>query len=430
MKSEVMLKKAHFKIKIGRLNDAINIYKKILRKTPNNFNALFMLGTIYAKQNNFTEAIRYLEKAVEINPEFPDLQNNLGNVYKAVGDIERAKLCYMHCLRLDPNHASAHHGLGTIYSDDTKEQQKALEYFRRALSLDPSIAEAHFGYGAILITLGNPEGLKHLEHAYLLNPSQPGLLNKLGIGYFKFGKTQDAIVRLKAALKQDPDDNEVKYFLTIAEGRKPDKELEEQYVEEIFNKFSGGFEQHLVERLGYKIPTISREMILQIYGSDRKFMHMVDLGCGTGLGGHAFRDCTEQLTGIDLSEKMLQEAARKNVYDRLLHGEVITVLEKLDDFFDFFLAADMIVYFQELEALFESIRKKSAPGAVLVFSTESYDDHEDFIIRESGRIAHNSRYIHRLADSANIKIVAEQRLPLRKEHENWIEGDLYICELP
>jgi len=429
MENEALLKKAEYKKKIGRFTEARNIYIKILRKNPHHLYAFFLLGTLFAQQHKMAEAIRYLEKAVQIKPDFPDLQNNLGNVYKATGDFIRAKQCYLHCLKLNPHHARAHHGLGTIFLEDFKEKQKALECFRKALSLDPNIAEAHFGYGMLLVDYGNSQGLMHLEKANQINPHQEGLLNRLGTAYLKFNKPQEAVLRLNSALEQNPDDTVAKYFLCIATGRKPDKELRERYVEEIFNKYSVSFEQDLVERLGYKIPSTARETIENLYGSAIKFNHMADIGCGTGLGGLAFRDCTERLTGIDLSSRMLQKAAQKNIYDSLLHGEVIDVLDNLDGFFDFFLATDLLSYFQELNLLLTAIRNRSSAGALLVFSTES-NDSVDFVVRESGRVAHSAKYIHALAETFNINIVAEKRLPIRKDHAKWIEGDLFICELP
>jgi predicted TPR repeat methyltransferase len=280
----------------------------------------------------------------------------------------------------------------------------------------------------ITINYGNPEGLFHLEKAYQLNPRQPGLLNKLGTAYIKFNRHQEAAVWLRAALKKDSSDIVAKYFLSIADGRKPEKELREQYIEAIFDKFSESFEG-LLERLGYKIPLIAREFIETIHGRNFKFKNMVDLGCGTGLGGMAFRDCAEQVTGIDISKSMLEKASLKNIYDTLLQGEVLGTLERSDTVWDLFLATDILVYFQELDPLFLAVRKRSAPGALFVFSTES-SEIENFVIRVSGRTAHSSGYIHNLAELYNFTPVMEKRLFIRKEHEKWVEGDLFIYKLP
>ena len=47
------------------------------------------------------------------------------------------------------------------------------------------------------------------------------------------------------------------------------------------------------------------------------FGAMLDLGCGTGLGGAAFRPFVDRLVGVDLSPAMIAQAAAKGLYDRL-----------------------------------------------------------------------------------------------------------------
>ena len=48
------------------------------------------------------------------------------------------------------------------------------------------------------------------------------------------------------------------------------------------------------------------------------FGSMLDLGCGTGLGGAAFRAVADRLVGVDLSPAMIAQAAAKDLYDRLV----------------------------------------------------------------------------------------------------------------
>lgn len=246
--------------------------------------------------------------------------------------------------------------------------------------------------------------------------------------YLKFDKPQEASVALRSSLQENPDDIVAKYFLCIAEGRKPGKILREEYVEKIFDEYSNRFEQDLVDNLGYRIPSIIRETIERLYGNDIKFSNMVDLGCGTGLGGLAFKDCPERLTGIDISARMLEKASEKNIYDSLVQGELIDVLDNTETSFDFFLAADIFIYFQELDPLFASIKNRSTAGALLAFTTES-NDTEGIVIRKSGRIAHSPGYIRRITDEFNFKIVMEKRMPIRKDHKQWVEGDLFVCKV-
>ena len=49
---------------------------------------------------------------------------------------------------------------------------------------------------------------------------------------------------------------------------------------------------------------------------------MLDLGCGTGLAGAAFRPHVDWLAGVDLSPKMIEVARAKGLYDRLAVADI------------------------------------------------------------------------------------------------------------
>ena len=216
--------------------------------------------------------------------------------------------------------------------------------------------------------------------------------------------------------------------MSLAEGRLPDKESRTKYVMKVFESNSETFEDHLVKKLEYKIPTVARERIERIYGSDIRFENMVDLGCGSGLSGIAFRGCAKNIVGIDLSRGMLDIASDKGVYDILLQGEIIEVLDGLDKEFDFFLATDFFIYLQELDNLFAAIKKKAAPGALFVFSTERHEGNSFAVSDKTGRTAYSVNYINALTEEFNFQTVEETRIPIRKEKGVWIEGELYILK--
>ena len=60
---------------------AEKLYKKILKKFPNNFDANYFMASIKAQNNKFSDAKDYMETALSINPNLPELNNNLGLVY-------------------------------------------------------------------------------------------------------------------------------------------------------------------------------------------------------------------------------------------------------------------------------------------------------------------------------------------------------------
>jgi predicted TPR repeat methyltransferase len=55
-------------------------------------------------------------------------------------------------------------------------------------------------------------------------------------------------------------------------------------------------------------------------------LRILDLGCGTGLVGNAFKDLTAggRLDGIDLAPRMIEVARKRGIYDELILGDLET----------------------------------------------------------------------------------------------------------
>ncbi len=69
----------------GRLKRAEALYRKFLRKAPENPNALHLLGVIAAARGDPDQAIQLIGKAVAAVPDFAEGHSNLGNALRAVG---------------------------------------------------------------------------------------------------------------------------------------------------------------------------------------------------------------------------------------------------------------------------------------------------------------------------------------------------------
>src|SRR6185369_15630707 len=86
---------------------------------------------------------------------------------------------------------------------------------------------------------------------------------------------------------------------------------------------------------------------------DRRFGTMLDLGCGTGLAGAALRPHVDWLVGVDLSPKMVDEARKKGLYDRLVVGDIAQFLSDQraqEAAFHLVIAADVFAYLADFAA--------------------------------------------------------------------------------
>lgn len=101
------------------------------------------------------------------------------------------------------------------------------------------------------------------------------------------------------------------------------------------------FDHALVDKLSYKLPTIVADRVRARYPELE--LNVLDLGCGTGLFGAALGKVTGSLVGVDLSDKMLQHAARRGVYSRLYAVDVVEALrQNLDGSYHVVVATDVV----------------------------------------------------------------------------------------
>ena len=75
----------------NNLEVAENLYKKILEKDPNHFQSICFLGTLSIQIKKFERAKKLLNKAVGIQPNNANVNNNLGIVNNELEDYQKAK---------------------------------------------------------------------------------------------------------------------------------------------------------------------------------------------------------------------------------------------------------------------------------------------------------------------------------------------------
>jgi len=90
---------------------------------------------------NLREAQKDYEKALKLNPSYPEALNNLGAVYYGQKQYKDAEKTYKKAIKLSPKSAMFYSNLGTAYLAESK-YKKGAECYRTALSLDPNVFES------------------------------------------------------------------------------------------------------------------------------------------------------------------------------------------------------------------------------------------------------------------------------------------------
>jgi hypothetical protein len=157
----------------------------------------------------------------------------------------------------------------------------------------------------------------------------------LGVAREKLGDADAAQQAYARALACDPQDVLGASLALARLGAAPvPASATPAYVVRLFDQYARRFDAHLVEGLGYRAPALLRDAVADVRRRMARPMHFaraLDLGCGTGLAGAAFRDCVDRLEGLDLSAAMIAEARAKGIYDVLEVGDIIDHLRATPD---------------------------------------------------------------------------------------------------
>ena len=262
----------------------------------------------------------------------------------------------------------------------------------QAIALKPDYAEAHYNLGNILQVLG---------------------------------KLEEAKATYTQAIALEPEHSSAKHMLGALTGEKS-LTAPRDYVEKLFDNYATKFDTSLVDNLEYRTPKVIAEMVIK----DSEFdllSTITDLGCGTGLFGVEIKQFCEHLEGIDLSEKMLAEAKKKNIYNNLIKQDIIDYLSNASLNFDYFVSTDVFVYIGDLSDVFRLIKSRNKTGGKLAFSTEDYDG-DGFFLEQSGRYSHSKKYIESLCKKFSYKLLHFETQNLRKDKNEYISGGLYLLE--
>ena len=131
----------------GLLAQAVQRYRNVLRAQPEHADTLHLLGVALDQQGDHHQAAESIGRAVTLNLGNAAYHVNLGEVYRVLGNLERAAECCRTALHLEPRSPEAANNLGLVLLAQGKTDEAILQ-FRQTLRLKPD-------YGMASNNLGN-----------------------------------------------------------------------------------------------------------------------------------------------------------------------------------------------------------------------------------------------------------------------------------
>jgi len=200
----------------GRVPEAIQIFEKALRISPDDADGHDRLAHALLQAGKVREAIGHYEQALRIKPDYAGAHNDMGTIYWAEGKLSDAIGHYEQALRIKPDFAEPHYNLGVALAQAGRIPE-AIEHLEQSLRFKPDLAEAHYALGLALEQAGRVgEAIGHFEQALRLKPDYAEAHYDLGFALLQLDRIQEAIGHFEQAVRIKPDYLEAHYDLAVA----------------------------------------------------------------------------------------------------------------------------------------------------------------------------------------------------------------------
>jgi Flp pilus assembly protein TadD len=173
---DALLRERELREAVGHLKEAIRIH-------PYYKNAYLLLGNAHNYLQEYEAAIGFYERALELDPNYPDAKNNLGLTYRDAGkffgeqqgNLAKAESYLLQAYTMRPDDYEVVRLLGVAYGMQQKHGD-AIQFFERGTQLKPNDADAWFNLAIAHYNAGNAE--KGAEFEAKAKAIDPNVLQK------------------------------------------------------------------------------------------------------------------------------------------------------------------------------------------------------------------------------------------------------------
>jgi anaphase-promoting complex subunit 3 len=171
------------------------------------------IGNCFSLQKEHQTAIKFFQRATQIDPNFTYAYTLCGHEYVASDDLEKALHCFRNAIRIDERHYNAWYGMGIIFY--RQEKYALAEYhFRKALAINniSSVLYCYVGM-ALHANQRSEEALEILDEAIALSPSNTLAKYKRACVLFTLAQYEEALKDLHSLEEHAPKEAAIFFLL-------------------------------------------------------------------------------------------------------------------------------------------------------------------------------------------------------------------------
>lgn len=183
---------------------ALTCWHRVLRFLPSDDRAHNQIGTVWLAREEYERAIEHFRVALEQCPDEATYHYNLGNAFLGEGDEKAAEVSYERAIERDVDYAKAYNQLGTIQLRRGQLAQ-ATALFWQAMAADEYLRDAYVNLGSLFISVNRPdEAITVYESGLRLFPDDEVILANAGIALAATRRYEDAERVLLRAIDRNP----------------------------------------------------------------------------------------------------------------------------------------------------------------------------------------------------------------------------------
>ncbi|MER8693770.1 tetratricopeptide repeat protein [Mesorhizobium opportunistum] len=197
---------------LDRHDEAITHLKAFVDAHPNDMRAYLALGGVYSSKEDFRSAANIYDKAVDALKTPTAANWNIfyqrGIAYERLKEWPKAEPNFRKALELQPDQPQVLNYLGYSWVDMNTNLKEGLAMIQKAVDLRPSDGYIVDSLGWAYFRLGRfDDAVREMERAVSLKPEDPVLNDHLGDAYWRVGRKLEATFQWNQArdLKPDPD---------------------------------------------------------------------------------------------------------------------------------------------------------------------------------------------------------------------------------
>ena len=227
---------------LRQFDKALAAGEELLKRYPDDAEVLYQVSRLHADRS-----YRLMKQLLQAAPDSYWVHLANAQVQESLQRYDLAQQEYRKAIELNPNSPDVHVGLGRAILSASKDSQALVEAsreFERELALSPENAVAEFELGEIARENGQPDKAReHLLRAVRYNPDFFEAQVALGRLFLKQGQPREAIAHLEVAARLDPRDKLSHYLLSSAHKSLGDQDAARRELD-LYRKLGKSDDEH------------------------------------------------------------------------------------------------------------------------------------------------------------------------------------------